>query len=428
MSLLNANTNVIPTYKSPKFIPSPELQLIMDRAAEEGFNLPSPQLQAAIDALISNMKEDGFWQANDSILNFAYNTTTLPNFSRINWKNPFSITNLVTFSTDWSNAGWTSGGAVKTPNTTDTTAPDGTMTACKFDDTNASSSPGVPQKTGIIANSTTLTYSIYTKAGTALNRIFRLRDDTAGATRGSSILDYTTGTTMGGGTAVNVGNGWYRLSITVTNCVIGNSHSIYYGRVAAASIGATDTWYCWGPMIENRNQTSRYIPTGATPIYGNGLATIVGGMVYTTSGYKGNGIDGYIDTRYNPIETGVNYTLNNAGRGSVLYVGGTIGAAIDGIVRTSVNMMLYSQITLAQRINSNVGDLDTAVNFVGTGLKHINRTSATDVNLVNTTQQFSRTQSSSGVANDSQVISKRSTAFGDLGFSNYYIGGAITFN
>src|SRR5690606_15059649 len=40
-----------------------------------------------------------------------------------------------------------------------------------------------------------------------------------------------------------------------------------------------------------------------------------GGMIYDEFGYQGNGIDGYINTNFNPVTSGVNYTLNNASRG-----------------------------------------------------------------------------------------------------------------
>src|SRR5690606_1196126 len=42
--------------------------------------------------------------------------------------------------------------------------------------------------------------------------------------------------------------------------------------------------------------------------------TSYGGMIYDEFGYQGNGIDGYIDTEFNPSTSGVNYTQNDASR------------------------------------------------------------------------------------------------------------------
>lgn len=304
---------------SPEYTLENETKLILARAKAENYTLPDWNTTVKINVLIKNMISDGFWQKQDTIFNFAYNNPNLANFSLINWKNPFSVTNLVTYSLDMSHSSWNSGGAQKTPNTTDTLAPDGTMTACKLDDTGASENPSVPSKQLIIANSSTVTYSIYTKSGTATSRTFLLRNETTTVEFTPGIFDYATGIITGTGWIVkNVGNGWYYLSYTIkTGISIGNNLRIYYGRPAQATIGATETWYVWGPQVEDRDKASRYVPTGANPIYGNGMATSHGGITYSEMGYEGNAIDAYINTHYNPVQTGQNYTLNNAAFGGV---------------------------------------------------------------------------------------------------------------
>lgn len=431
MSLLNANTNVIPTYKPPKFIPSTELQLIMDRAAEEGFNIPNATTQTAIDTLITAMKADNYWQAQDSILNFAYNDTSLANFSRINWKNPFSITNLVTFSSDWSNAGWTIGnGGTKSPNTLDTTAPDGTFTACKFDDSTAIGA-GTATKTGIIANATTVTYSIYTKAGTATTRSFALRNATTGTTFDIATLNYSTGVIGGDGNwnVINVGNGWFRVYYTrSTGITVGDTLQIYYGWTGQPPLSTS--WYCWGAQVEDRSTVSRYIPTTTTAIFGNGLASFHGGLLYTVNGVEGNAIDAYVNTHFNPAQTGVNYTLNNAGINANVYKPGSNPTNAVVVGNSIGTTDILSNINgLTQRIN-NPQNLVSPIDMTSTGMKFIMRTTSTSIKLVNKSVQTDIVvpAATARVSQFQILLSRSNIVFTDVGAGFYNSGSSLTYN
>jgi hypothetical protein len=73
---------------------SAELQAIINFANSQGWTIPSQATLIACDALITTYKSTegayggSFWDTKDAIYNFAYNDTTLTNFSRINWKAP----------------------------------------------------------------------------------------------------------------------------------------------------------------------------------------------------------------------------------------------------------------------------------------------------------------------------------------------------
>ena len=295
-----------------------ETKLILTRAKEENYTLPDWNTIVKINVLIKNMVTDGFWQKQDTILNFAYNDPTLADFSLINWKNPLSVTNLVTYSSDMSHQSWNSGGAQKKHNTTDTLAPDGTVTACKLNDTGAYENPSVPSKQFITANSSTITYSIYTKSGTAVFRTFLLRNETTSTNFEVGTFNYASNSFIGNTkwSSTNVGNDWYRISYTQNTGISQNNYlTMYFG--GTGEIESFGTWYVWGAQVEDRDKASRYVPTGANPIYGNGIATSHGGMVYSATGYESNAIDGYINTHFNPVQTGINYTLNDAAFGGV---------------------------------------------------------------------------------------------------------------
>src|SRR5690606_476328 len=132
-------------------------------------------------------------------------------------------------------------------------APDGTNTACKFENTG---STGNAEKLGIISNSTTFTYSIYIKTGTALTNRSRLYDDTSLQVKTDATFTYGTDSlsvSIGSGSVENIGDGWYRICMTSNNCTVGNSYRIQLG--AFSSVATTgDIWYIWHPQVEDRNK------------------------------------------------------------------------------------------------------------------------------------------------------------------------------
>lgn len=75
-----------------------ELQQVINRAYAEGFTLPSTTKLGYCDTLITAMKNENMWNISDVFFNFAYNDTSLGNFARINWKNPYGSLGLATYA------------------------------------------------------------------------------------------------------------------------------------------------------------------------------------------------------------------------------------------------------------------------------------------------------------------------------------------
>ena len=155
-------------------------------------------------------------------------------------------------------------------------APDGALTGSKlYTDSTASNTHFLTQSGYFITATGTITFSVYAKAA-ELSKI-GLRE---GANTGSyATFNLTTGAVISSaGTGVvaaitSVGNGWYRVAMTLTNT--GNStFEIYLLPNSYTSGGPTvsfngDGWsglYIWGAQSENGAFATSYIPTVASQV------------------------------------------------------------------------------------------------------------------------------------------------------------------
>ncbi len=174
-------------------------------------------------------------------------------------------TNLLLRSQEFDNATWAKSNITATADAI--AAPDGTLTADKMAAT-ATAATSLNQSATVAA--TNATYSVYIKKGsgatdanefgirnatTATNLLFvTLNHDTLAIT-------YTTGAS--GASVENIGNGWYRLTLTVTAGISsGNSVTCYAGFVGN-SVTAGKFVYLWGAQLEAAPVGSSYIPTAA---------------------------------------------------------------------------------------------------------------------------------------------------------------------
>jgi hypothetical protein len=139
-------------------------------------------------------------------------------------------------------------------------------------------------------------------------------------------------------------------------------------------------------------------------------------------GFQGNGSSSYIDTNFNPVTDGVNYTQNNASR--YIFMDTASGtAALDGIETVNTNRMLRSTVS-TQTINQGSSTLNSVFNFTNVkGMKSIHRTSATNVELFNGISGESRTATSASLENKNQFILRSGTSYGAHTIS-FYMNGA----
>lgn len=187
-------------------------------------------------------------------------------------------TNLLQYSSSFSN--WLDAGGTVTSNTT--IAPDGTTTADTL--------TGLRYQTGFGTN--VFTFSCYAKANGGSGN-FWIRVDVPATNQ--TVFDLNNGTysAPSGYTASieDVGNGWYRCSMTTPNITIINA------VVASADYGANST-YIWGAQLEAGSYATSYIPTTSASVTRNadvisktGISSLIGqteGTLYFDFEFNGN--------------------------------------------------------------------------------------------------------------------------------------------
>lgn len=150
--------------------------------------------------------------------------------------------------------------------------------------------------------------------------------------------------------------------------------------------------------------------------------TAVSSPTFTVNGgFAGDGASSYIDTNFNPATSGVNYTLNDAGR--YFWVDNRTGTIWEGATSAG-NSISDNGSSLAKRIN-NIGNLNESVNFAVDEFHAINRTSDTNVELFTNTTQFSRTRIVFSIINSVQWILRNGSVYNGSRFRFYGMGASI---
>jgi hypothetical protein len=112
-----------------------------------------------------------------------------------------------------------------------------------------------------------------------------------------------------------------------------------------------------------------------------------------------------LNANFNPATSGVQYTLNNASR--FIYLKTAFATSpyyvLDAVLGIGQNS-LQNRNANDQRINQGAGGISSNADLSGAGLKVINRTSSTNVELFNGTTQLSRTATSTSINSGVQYI------------------------
>lgn len=167
--------------------------------------------------------------------------------------------NLLTYSEEFDNAAWVNSNSSETANAA--YAPNGELIADTL--TDASGSAGtLTQTVTITDDDVNYCFSVYLKKGTASATTIELALS-GGSTADSESMTVTWGTnpTVDTGTIESIGDGWYRLSITLANNSSGHTSMLCRIYPSSSTAASTGTCYAWGAQLSRHTSAIGYSKT-----------------------------------------------------------------------------------------------------------------------------------------------------------------------
>lgn len=259
----------------------------------------------AINNLVVGLKSDGLWSKMKAVYPFVTDNR-----------------NLYSYTEDFTNSYWFKTYVNLTANAI--TAPDGTLTAEAMFETAALNQIHGIQKGFSLTSVTAYTYSVHVKQlngreGVVIRFGSASTDSPNGTFLGSSVFLFDTETFTGDyiKSFENLGNGWYRLMVTMTppNALLNVSLWTYNGTSANFTGDVTKGVYVWGSQFESGSSATPYQQIATTqqafianqfkfnlvnPVDSDAAFRLVfnGGWTHSSTGATPNGTNGYADTKF----------------------------------------------------------------------------------------------------------------------------------
>ena len=205
-----------------------------------------------------------------------------------------AATNLLVRSKEFDNGSWTKSESTFTANAV--TAPDGTTTADKMvESTTASAYHYSYQGVSKSASAIQYTYSIYVKnAGRELvvnvtsdggsNGVgLHFNPSTGVITSAASTFGTYTGAS---GSAISIGNGWYRVTLTFTTntaVLFSPQHTLHNGSSTTYTGDGASGIYLWGAQLETGSTATSYIPTTSAQVTRAADVVTGSGLIYCST-------------------------------------------------------------------------------------------------------------------------------------------------
>lgn len=204
-------------------------------------------------------------------------------------------------------------------------APDGALTADLI--TTSATGNNIRQSPTVVSG-TTYTFSCYIKNGDS-NNVSLVMTTAAfpASVVNFNLVSGTASSTTGAPTfrIDNVGNGWYRCSMSVT----ATSSAAGACRIQSASANAVSTFYVWGAQLETGSIATSYIPTTTASATRNADVISLSGAVSGCIGQTEGTI--YLDATYDAVGSTATVWF------SVLGTSNSIGLALGSLIRSIVN-------------------------------------------------------------------------------------------